>query len=84
MTLSIKAAVAVGISALLLGASVGTADAMPVAPASATVHAGTSVETVAYMHRHYPGYYSKSARKYRYVRRNSINKYCQSQPSRCH
>ncbi len=84
MTLSFKSASLVGAALLLLGASVGAADAMPVEPMAAGVHTASGIELAAYMHRHYPGYHSRSARRYRHARRNSPNRYCQSQPSRCH
>ncbi|WP_129219042.1 hypothetical protein [Lichenibacterium ramalinae] len=81
MTFSAKSASLVGAALLLLGASLGTADAMPVAPIAAQA---SSVEPTAYMHRHYPGYYSRSARRFRHARRKSPNRFCQNQPSRCH
>lgn len=81
MTFSLRSASVVGAAILLLGASLGTAEAMPMAPIGAQA---SNVEQAAYLHRHYPGYHSRSARRYRHARRNSPNRYCQSQPSRCH
>ena len=75
MTLPFKSASLLGASLLMLGACVGAADAMPVSPMAAGTHAAAGVEPVAYLRR-------KNSR--RTMRRNSPNKYCQSQPSRCH
>ena len=80
MTFYIKSASLVGAALLMLGASLGTAEAMPVAPASLRA---SGVEQAAYLHRHYPGYHTRSARRFRHARRNSPNRYCQNQPSRC-
>jgi hypothetical protein len=80
MTLSNRSASLVGAALLMLGMSLGTAEAMPIAPAGAQV---SGIEQAAYLHRHYPGYHSRSARQFRHARRNSPNRYCQNQPSRC-
>lgn len=68
-------------AAFLLGAAVETAEAMPAAPLAAPA---ASLDHVAYgLHRHYPGYNSRMARRFRHARRMSPNKYCRNQPSRC-
>ncbi|WP_237479345.1 hypothetical protein [Lichenibacterium dinghuense] len=83
MTSPIRSASLVGAALLLLGASLGAAEAMPVAPMTAAGVEVSSVEPAAYLHRHYRGYHSPSARRFRHARRNSPNRYCQNQPSRC-
>lgn len=82
MITSSQAAALFGAALLLVGAGVGGAEAMPVAPLQPAV-ATAGVEQAAYLHRRYPGYYSRSARAFRHARRLSPNRYCRSQPSRC-
>ena len=81
MAFTFKSASLVGAALLLLGASLGTAEAMPVTPMGAQA---SGIEQAAYLHRHHPGYHSRSSRRFRHARRNSPNRYCQNQPSRCH
>lgn len=82
MIVSPRFAALLGASLLLLGASLGGADAMPVAPVQAGLQA-VGVEQAAYLHRRYPGYHSRFARAYRHARRNAPNRFCRNQPSRC-
>ena len=82
MTSSPRYATILAAALLLMGASVGAADAMPVAPVQAGI-AASGVEPAAYLHRRYPGYHSRSARAFRHARRLAPNRFCRNQPSRC-
>lgn len=58
---------------LLLGATMGVAEALPVQSSSIALHHIHGAEQVMYrMHR-----------KSRHTHHNAPNKYCRSQPSRC-
>ena len=75
MMISLKSVSLIGASLVLLGASLGTAEAMPVAPAAASLQAPAGIEQAAYLRRKH---------SHRSMSRNAPNRYCQSQPSRCH
>lgn len=81
MSLVSRAAALLG-AALLLGTA-GGAEALPVAPSGAGLAAPAGLEQAAYLHHRYPGYHSRSARRFRHARRLSPNKFCRNQPSRC-
>ena len=75
MPSSLKSLSLIGVSLFLFGASLGTAEAMPVAPAAAGLHAPAGIEQAAYLRRRH---------SHRRMRRNAPNRYCENQPSRCH